>query len=1802
MVDEVNPHDTTSYGQQQEYELQMKKASGDIRDLYAYYRFSDHQLTSISLKEKTFKKQEVWFEGHMDWTFKECAFREAFHFGVEGERLEEDTRETARNPEPFPPYGSNGLHFELCSFKATFEIKDNCNVIFKNCSFDSDVEEIIIGNGCRVEFIGCSFECAITIEDYCDVKFRQCDFDETQSHFVKATDNCKLYVDRCDLGSAPQTTFFDLEGDCSLTVHNSGTLTSDQADGIVAKDRSHVRAYKMDGIVATTGVAVTVEDDSKFEAHKVAAISSAQGDAVVVTNAEFFAREGTSINSTQGKALLLDRALVRCTEVDTISTGQSTCIDATDSRVFVQGASAVSTGQGTCLLGDGTSFEFNNVAAVTSGQGTAVNLSGAGRSYFRDVPSISSGSGTAVIVESNHEMYALGNTSITSGSGTAVDLDNARFEGLGVSDIAGTLGGLVARGSHLRVDMTGTILGGDAGAGVDLTDCVYDIRNASTISGNFGGFWTSGCRGILTGIGTVDGGQDIGAKIIGCSGPTEWEDIGTITSSQSKALTTAGDLKQLRVINVDSITSEKAIAVTWDQDSGTTVFGYIQTISSEAANALNLTVSSGTMDSTAIDSIEGQQGTAAFVQVEGKLRAYDWKSMTSVQQIGLNLVVSSTGEAFFAYCDEAISQNNYGIRVVATDSAKARLKGFDVIESEQATALSISASDDADVAVWDVSSPVTSNQGKACNAVISGQAIVTMRSIQGLESSQGSLLSVTASGHAQFHAVDFLAECTTDQETAWDLNASGDSKITVKNCNGVSSEQGDAISVTIAADSSILLDKLGTVSSTEGTALGGSVTGDLHVKDLDALETTEGKAIELTGGVSSLVDLDNIATITGTEPGGDLISITGVAHTRLNNIPTIDAGTCGGKIANFTSLGEGLGKIELIDVIAVSASECIGGVAFADCGDISVFCASAKGSVTCDTGAGDCMSASNANIQVFNLSEISNPDASMRGFYATNTKHILLEGVASIEGKNAVYVDVNGDLRIINCDELKVSPDSEEEAVKIIGRGTVLIQGDSTTTIEAKDKDKIALDIEMNSSTRPEVRLHDVEITANKGKALIKNAELHLHNCTFNGSTEFTDCSAGSVKTAFTCGLTITTCQLNLYDTTIDLGANDGPTKDLLIEESYVVLCRSEITGSEAVTVDGSVFEAVNITTPLVGTASWDVVNSVFRGVKAAWGADLVADAETVVQMTKVAFTGKDVELTSDKNVFEGHHFTCKDFTLGANSPVFVNKGTITGNCSLGALTGGFFQEVDIGGNLLQKTTSSCFYSKGLISGDAHIENATSFLASGVTVSGGVSTDGNLGMVLSHCDFGSFDTSSGTGLVAAYSDTNNTTIGSASGVVAAKWTGGTTTFGASGAYILAKADITTVNVSSSCGLVSARGEGAWNSTNSDLGLIFARHETALTYTGADTGVVGACMPKAITFSGSGGVVGASLQATLTSNSAASAVVATGIEVASAGALVGANIDDVTACNEIVIAKSGEVASGTNLIAAGADDVSGAFTNILVLESAGTCTASKAGAFLGGSVAATGTGSFAVINSSGNVGSTSSAGVLTIGGSGTATAGKGNVMVGTDAYGACSAGIIHVGGTKSMVSGQNHAISVGVTGTVTNTKGGVYVGQNGTITAKGDIVGVDCTQLLSADGDHSTLSVGANAEGFDGIGVVGGAMVAIEGHKSTVPSEYARSGISIHRSYARMYNNITGSPTPVGCSLLLGTTAGTGYGDFYASTETKVSGRVDLLLETSNGAINAEAGTDIYLLADDDYTSEAGGIHTSKGLTAPVHVP
>ena len=144
MTDPVNPHDTTDYGQQQEADLQFKSASGDIRDLYAYYRFSDHQLTNIGLKEKTFKREPVWFEGHMDWTFKECMFKIPFYFGVEGNRLTEDNRETEVNPEPFPRYGFNGLHFDTCMFKVdddefgtTFEIKDNCNVVFKGCSFKS---------------------------------------------------------------------------------------------------------------------------------------------------------------------------------------------------------------------------------------------------------------------------------------------------------------------------------------------------------------------------------------------------------------------------------------------------------------------------------------------------------------------------------------------------------------------------------------------------------------------------------------------------------------------------------------------------------------------------------------------------------------------------------------------------------------------------------------------------------------------------------------------------------------------------------------------------------------------------------------------------------------------------------------------------------------------------------------------------------------------------------------------------------------------------------------------------------------------------------------------------------------------------------------------------------------------------------------------------------------------------------------------------------------------------------------------------------------------------------------------------------------------------------------------------------------------------------------------------------------------------------------------------------------------------------------------------------------------------------
>jgi hypothetical protein len=1881
----------TSYGQQQDAGIkdlakELTTATGDIRDLYAYYRFSDHEMTSITLKGKVFKKEEVWFEGHMDWTFRGCFFKEKFHFGVEGDRLEEDTRETDVNQEPFPPYGNNGLHFTQCKFTETFEIRDNCNVIFHQCTFEAD-DPIEIGENCRVEFIECDFEVALTFEDYCDVKFRRCTFDETDSHFVKATNHCKIYVDQCDLSNAPEDVFFEVDTDCLLNLNNSETLSADMAKAIVAKNNSHVRAYNMAGIMATTGVTITLESDSKFEAHEVDVISSGQANCLEITDSEFFMRDGQSLSSGTGTTMVLDNARVRCTLVENITAGQGTCIDATDSKVYVNGAISVTCGQGTCLLGDATSFEFNDVITVSSGQGTCMILTGQARSYFRNVHTVISGQGTCLQISEDHEIYFGDTTTISSGSGVAVDLNSARFENLGGADITGTLGGISATDSKLRVNITGNIFGGESGIGVELSSCTYDLRSIDNISGN-GALSITESKGILTSIGTINGGQGVGVTVSGCSGPTEWDDIDTITSDQAKAMVVSGALKQFRILNVGSITSEKAMALDWQQDSGEVQFDHIGEISSQNEMAFSLEVDGGQFWSTDIATLESQQSFAFNGQIKGSVKAREWASITSQQGKAAFFHVSETGEVYVSDVDEITSQQDDALNLTVLGSAKARFKALGTVESQQGDALLVTANGNADVAFWDVTSALTSQEGDGANVTLSGRAVATFRAVQGFESSEGIPLKVQASDASRCYVVEVLSECTTEQETAWDLSVLGDSIIDIREASGVSSTEGDAVVVTASGTSTARFEKIGSIESTEGkavsvttadtskvsflhldsvestegdgmdlnigegtelfvryvpsikstegVAVNGTSEGRTLLRDVDAIETTEGQAVVLDGGGStgSFVELRDIGTITASEPSGDLVSITATAHIRLVNIPTLDAGTTSGYIAYLQSNGAGLGKIELVDVVNFTASECQGGVHLHECGDVQMHCTSEKGTVVADTGSEHLVYAHDVSGVIANYASFENTDGSLNGVYADGCPYMRLENIDSVRGKKALHAHNCTELFIVNCPSW-TAPDSGETSVHVDGVIDLHVLGDQTTVVEAQDQDTKALDI-LNGEGITTVEMTKVDVTASKGKVSITDSNVHLKYCNLNGSVSFEKCTGEAIETTLTCGFSLDQCQYSLYNSTIDLGANDGPDKTLTLNSCVFYIYDSELTGEEEVNITNSVFEAIRCSTPLVGAETWSVTGSVVRGVYANWDAGVDAVSDSVLQFSKVT-SEKKVTLTGSSQVLEGSGFDCDELDLAGNdSSVVLNRVQITGDLSSGAMAALIINNGQIGGTTELDTHAALLVNNAAfenVSTEAESalllnrvevaasENAgsSSFLVNraagdefifgddcGVVSGHIVSDEISFGNDASWVDVGSevaYTTfGENAGLMFAGSELDQFNVGRYSGVVGSRWdsSGGDAVIGDGSGVIIARStfsDNLTVYLTS--GVISARSEGGIVTGSGDIGVITARHNSELTCHGDKIGLICARQPHNINMQNGGAALLASLEG----------------RIQFAGSVVGADLDEVDGCPQTVVAKGDKIQSGTDAIGVGITDMVGSnFTTALAVGcgATGEFKASDGVVLVGGSFYnSRGDGDFLSVGADGLLFGGGDGGLM-VGGTASMICDKGVAFIGSDGTGGIisGGGALHVGGTKNAASSTygGGVCSVGVTGytRVYPEAGGIAVGCTGDLLNQAACLGVGGGVSI----DHgyegytavSSVAVGntPSTSSFGGRGTA----LTVNGTDATQPGVVGKTGAYFHRDYAWIHNNwqeLAGDST----SIQWGTAADKGELAMGGADVTVTAlNAIDIGATNYGIDIHADssANGDITIDAANDLLLQSAGDHSSVGGTAPTHSP
>lgn len=745
---------------------ERQRAQGDIKDLYAYYRLSDHELTVIKLKEKQYNpKTPAYFEGHMNFVFVDSNFKKPFYFGVEGERLEGDDRGTEENPESFPPYGNNVIRFEGCTFEAPFEIQGQCMAMFVGCTFTPDVLNVLIKDQSQAEFIGCTLNNIVKAADHSELRFRNCDFKVCGGSYIELENSSTCNVSGGTMAT-PAISIIKATTDCDALLHG---VPSVQANAITMdfSDHSRGRFYDIESLQSIGSIALYADNNSKIECRNIELVQSLAEDAIAASDhSEVYCDKVGTIQSLARIAVNLSQgSIFRGREGDVITSVADDAISATDeSSVTVFNVTSILSQPKIAIRGEDSHIRVNQVESIVSQADNAVKISGTMDSQFIDVDNITSQAEDALVVSVGHKVMLQRVTHVVSEAGAAVSVSGgAEYIDRTGEDRTGLTDGITAQGSYVTVREVTTIEATE-GVACTLIQTGVNLDKITDITGKAGGLLFEDGSGVIREVDTIAGDKGIGVDIKGVSAPTELTKISSITSENDKAFKATGDLAQLRVGEIDEISSPQADSLTVQMASGSCFFKDIQTITSKQAMAMVIDVQGGIFKAVDIPEVSANMANALDITVASKAKAElrDFASVTSQMGVAVKCDVAGTLQCF----------------------------DFGTIESQQGKALEVVGSEEADIYFRDVTSPITSQQAEACDVVLSDRAIMAMRSIQGLESTQSVPLNVVASDSSRFYAVSFLSECTTTQETTWNLTASDDAIIDIRKAQGFPPRKG----------------------------------------------------------------------------------------------------------------------------------------------------------------------------------------------------------------------------------------------------------------------------------------------------------------------------------------------------------------------------------------------------------------------------------------------------------------------------------------------------------------------------------------------------------------------------------------------------------------------------------------------------------------------------------------------------------------------------------------------------------------------------------------------------------------------------------------------------------------------------------------------------------------------------------------------------------------------------------------------------------------------------------------------------
>ena len=1698
MADTDTPE--TSYGQQQDAKLEFTTAKGDIRDLYAYYRLSDHEMTNIALKNKVHQRVPVWFEGHMNWTFKKCTFKEAFYFGVEGDKLEEDTRGTDLNPEPYPPYGHNGLNFSNCSLGKSFEIQNNCNVVFYDCSFESvDDEELVvtIGDSCRVEFINCSFKCALTFDEYCDVNFRNCSFEESESHFIKATNHCKIVVDKCDLSQAPEGIFFDIENDCSLSIYACDSIAS-EADLFHIVGQSHLKLTDISSI--TSDARCFVVTDSKIEALGVTSMVSGDEKLIECSGSEVFIRGTTSMSAMQ-EIIQGDNSLIRLSDISDISSSQNNCFDLADSKIYCSHLPRVFAYR-VCFLGEDTFVELTDATNLLGRDGI-FHLSGLGVANIRSVDSMTSELGDAISLSGGYKLFLDGTDVLAAPQGKALVGQEAEFQLKNVNQITSRLGAVSAEDSFFLLYDVGDITADVGSPCIQVQGGSYDIKNISSITGASGGVLANSSKGVLDTVEEIVSSNGVAVEVNNCSGPTEWSGIGLISSDADTAFVVTGDVNKFRVSGVGAIISSGGAGVSWTQTTGTASIYAISTISAG-------------------------DGTAAEFDL------------------------SDDSELYLSLIGDILATTDSALKLTTSGYSKARFKDLGGLESQEGIPLLIEASQQSDIAIWGVTGEITTIEEDACVVGAQNEAVVVLKEFSGASSVEGQTLVISAENSASITAKELGNLSSQGEGNTVVLFVDEEAGIKLQSITDIDSEVGVAVSGEV--NGSLILDDVANIRTVEGQAVSISGSGVKSNVKMTRISSISGD--EPSDSLVSVVDiydilLQDIGEITVQTSAAYILFLRG-ASADLGAINVIDVLDINGKCRGGVYLRQA-GEVNFYNTNNEGQITCEEGVTYcvlmAYIGKVLLKNFSKVENT--DGSLGAVYGYLVDDITLENIPSIQGKQAI--NYYGGSKQYLFIDcgelkapesGQTAVSIAGSAVVDFRG-----GTGTTIEAKDENTQALVITG----------TDTVPEARIYKVDISPSKGRATFNNILL-DVHKSTLNGSTTISNCAGKIIESDFTCGLNITSSDLRVIKSPISLGsnsgpdknLTVSDSIIHFIFPEIS-GSENVDISSSVIEFSHA---SNSLTGSEdAWAISDTIFRGDKVSWAKdLSFSSQSVVQVTKVDIE---NNDITLDGpDQVIEGHHVSIGA--LTLGEDNSGFLSHAVLNDTLTVQARS-AFLQLGKSYannisfGNDSAGALLG---LSTTLSGTLstgddvslallgldgddtaLDIGASSSVIANRITPGEVSLAQDVAFLANGLEHDGNFTTVDDAAVLLNNYQQNTGKLTLGarsagvfieafsqqteiqqsSGAIILGCDLRQVAIGLDVGILAADWecNNGNISTGSNTAIIGARMRLPGQwQLGLNNGFISACGSGSWNSSSNGIGAILARHDQNLTIGGSDIGVVGVSLDNDITLSSADtGLVLAGGRGTYSGM----------------GAVVGADVATVEDALTAIISL-GSAITADDLVGVGITTINSHDAGVVV-GSGGTWAAAEGTVIVGGSCGA--------------VSTAANGGLLSVGGTISSLTGvreSGIEVVATTVSGAISVGpnggVTRTGGgDSSTISGGSQAgilTSGGKLSTLTVPLGGGVI-KSSTIQSgstgwdnTGGVISAGLPQTAVPDGAGGVFAMfGGSSITSDGAAIVAGGYAGGVGTAIAATSEQdylppntgaALTGVIACLKTAQIYNN------------------------------------------------------------------------------------